>query len=281
MPSGPYINVTPAKDAEIVQFFAPLSAGLNNAAVHSETMRQDYNKSQSPWLELAVDIHRSHQRIGAQARNLDWGSFLREIYNPDNLGQLLMKAMELSETIELALEIGPEACNNNQVDAVISSLRKPNKHQPISPITIIQGIMQALANRVDDEEFDDELKAAAPAKASVAVKRTLQRQFRARGNDEEDEEPEDTQSSKGQTAPSSMITEAELNMFLQAQHEHDELLSRFRNKEAAEVDGSLRLMMGSLLESVFRPTEGILDSRQSGGVLAFLESEKRQRKILG
>ncbi|KAJ3959453.1 hypothetical protein N0V92_003937 [Colletotrichum tropicale] len=175
MPSGPSINVTSAKDAEIGQFLAPLSAGLSNAVVHSKTMQQDYNQIQSPWLELAVDIHRSHQRTGAQAHNLDRGSFLREIYNPGTLGQLLMvafekvlaavkkkhagklanaqKAMELSETIELHWKLAP-------------------RH----------------------------LKAAAPAKASVAVKRTLQREFRARGNDEKDEESEDPQSSEGQTA---------------------------------------------------------------------------------
>ncbi|KAI8181130.1 hypothetical protein K4K54_002154 [Colletotrichum sp. SAR 10_86] len=92
-----------------------------------------------------------------------------------------------------------------------------------------------------------ELKAAAPAKDSAAVKRTLQRKSLAGGTDE-------------------------LYRFLDESIDYSLMLPP--GSRGAEVDGNLRLMMRSLLESVFRPAEGILASGQSGAVLTYLESRK-------
>lgn len=195
MPSGPSIHVSPAKDAEITRLLAAMSAAISNAAVNYTTMRKHYDDIQSRWWKLALDIHRSQQHTGARAHILDWAAFLREIYNPDTLGQLLrvvfekewaaakkkhagklanaQKAMDLSETIELTLEIGPEACNNNQVVAGISSLRKPTNHQPVSPATIRQGLLRTLVNRVDDEDSDDGNPILSRVELSDTIKGTL------------------------------------------------------------------------------------------------------------
>ncbi|KAF0316877.1 hypothetical protein GQ607_015890 [Colletotrichum asianum] len=176
MPSGPSIDVTLAKDAEIVKFLDSLCAGFSNAAL----LRAIFGKEPAA-------AKKKHAGVLVNAQ----------------------KTMNPLDTIELALEIGPEACSNNQVMA--------------------------------------ELKAAAPAKDSAVVKRTLQRKSRAGGTDG-------------------------LYRFLDESIDYSLML--LPGSRGAEVDGNIRLMMRSLLESVFRPAESILASGQSGAVLTYLESRK-------
>ncbi|KAK1561551.1 uncharacterized protein LY79DRAFT_675456 [Colletotrichum navitas] len=122
-------------------------------------------------------MHRQGHHQGVRAHVLDWPAFLREAYSADHLTQLLrivyerewaaaktkhagklvnaQKTMELGETIELILELGPDACHNTAAVAGVSSMRKPTNHAPVPAADICRALLHQLVARVDDLNVAD------------------------------------------------------------------------------------------------------------------------------
>ncbi|GJC89383.1 hypothetical protein ColLi_12220 [Colletotrichum liriopes] len=242
---GHNIRVSARRDDEIKRLITVLLAALNDTTVQEADMSQAFQDIHNRWWEVARAIHRGGQHHGVRAHVLDWPAFLRELYSADHLTQLLrivykkewmaakakhsgklvnaQKAMEVSETVELGLELGPEACQNNAAISGISSMRKPTNHAAIPANDIRRALLGQLVARVDADDEEDggpllslaetkkaikDLKDAAPAKPAAAknLKRkrgskslaaatppVAQGQGGGEGEEEEEEEEEEDQ----------------------------------------------------------------------------------------
>ncbi|KAK2041713.1 hypothetical protein LZ31DRAFT_597045 [Colletotrichum somersetense] len=95
------------------------------------------------------------------------------------------KTMELGETIELVLELGPDARHNTAAVAGVSTMRKPTNHAPVPAADICRALLHQLVARVDDLEH---LKDAAAN--NLKRKRGPKNKTPGRGQEGEGEEEE-------------------------------------------------------------------------------------------
>lgn len=193
VPPGPAppVQTIVRQDKTISRQLTDLHVALKDAAFHNHKIVEHFQAVKARWWVVALAIHRAGQHHAALTHVLDWPGFLRQACSASNIVQMLhavyrdqwyaakqkqlgrlvntQKALGLSETIEVMLELGPAACVNISAIAGISSLRKPTNHAPVAPNDIRQALLNQLLVRANDDEVDDGPPELSPADVRKAV----------------------------------------------------------------------------------------------------------------
>ncbi|KAI8210168.1 hypothetical protein K4K52_012666 [Colletotrichum sp. SAR 10_76] len=286
-PSRHAAPFTIKKSATIRNLRTKISDALDDADANQEAFIELYNELHQKWWEEARKLNNMGGHHGLRGHVLDWPVFFRDLSSQQHTEDLLhivfqkewaaatrkhspklvnaQKALGLTSTIELVLEIGPDAITNTKAVAGISSLRVPTNHEAVPAATIRAKILDVvLAGWRDGDPAPvpttdnitnavNALKAAARPKAAAIQKRTRKRRPQTAEPEDDEDEPEeprakrrrttidlDIEESMGDNYVASILNNGEATMLTTVLHSEGSMSMSLCNDETMAINESRR-----------------------------------------
>ncbi|KAH0421500.1 hypothetical protein CcaCcLH18_13398 [Colletotrichum camelliae] len=158
------------------------------------------SSSRQPYMQVTIRRNKDVTALVNQLRDIlhmvyrvQWTDTKRKHANKLVNAQ---KALNLEETVELMLELGPEACTNTITIVGISAMRRPTNHEPVELAEIRRAILDEMLKRHDaNQEQPPNPTIPDPSRQLLppdlgAVNKPTRKRMSANNNGSEVDEPE-------------------------------------------------------------------------------------------